>query len=90
MKAEDPLHTIEQMVDAVTRLAGSQAALADRLGVKQQNISYWRKSGVPVEYCAQFEEISGGAVTRKMLRPTEWSRIWPELAGVQQPEGQGV
>lgn len=32
------------------------------------------------ELCVRIERESGGRITRKMLRPTDWARIWPELA----------
>lgn len=47
-------------------------------------INYLRKvmsTGKPIgpELCAQIEVHSGGQVTRKSLRPSNWSKIWPEL-----------
>lgn len=70
--------------DAVVACVGSQAALAARLGVTQQAVSWWRKSGVfPEKYCADIERITGGRVSRQMLRPNDWGRIWPELARAQ-------
>lgn len=70
--------------DAVVACVGSQAALAARLGVTQQAVSWWRKSGVfPEKYCADIERITGGRVSRQMLRPSDWGRIWPELAIAQ-------
>lgn len=33
------------------------------------------------ELAADIERASGGAVTRKELRPHDWARVWPELAG---------
>lgn len=29
---------------------------------------------------ADIERITGGAVTRRDLRPYDWARVWPELA----------
>lgn len=70
--------------DAVVACVGSQAALASRLGVTQQAVSWWRKSGVfPEKYCADIERITAGRVSRQMLRPSDWARIWPELARAQ-------
>lgn len=67
--------------DAVVACVGSQAALAARLGVTQQAVSWWRKSGVfPEKYCADIERITAGRVSRQALRPSDWARIWPELA----------
>ncbi|WP_132477967.1 hypothetical protein [Paracandidimonas soli] len=37
---------------------------------------------------AEIEAITGNAVTRRDLRPDDWERIWPELAGkVEPPKG---
>ena len=32
------------------------------------------------EIAARTESATGGAVTRKALRPNDWKQIWPELA----------
>lgn len=62
--------------------AGSQSALARLLGKSQPHIFKWLKSpnGIPPEHCAAIERVTGGAVTRKELRPDDWHLIWPELA----------
>lgn len=36
------------------------------------------------ERCADIEKASGGAVTRKDLRPNDWHRIWLELTEPKQ------
>lgn len=36
---------------------------------------------VPVDICPAIERATGGAVTRKDLRPHDWREIWPELEG---------
>ena len=70
--------------DAVVACVGSQAALAVRLGVTQQAVSWWRKSGViPEKYCADIERLTANQISRQMLRPHDWGRIWPELARAQ-------
>lgn len=86
MNTETPIQAAEKcsVFDAVVACVGSQAALAARLGVTQQAVSWWRKSGVfPEKYCADIERITAGRVSRQMLRPSDWSRIWPELARAQ-------
>lgn len=35
---------------------------------------------IPVAHMARIEELTGGYVTRKDLRPDDWHDIWPELA----------
>lgn len=50
-------------------------------GLQKAAVSNWKRIGsVPVEYCARIERETGGAVTRKELRPDDWQAIWPELA----------
>ncbi len=43
------------------------------------NIAYGMKSCGP-ELAVNIERESGGAVTRRELRPRDWARIWPEIA----------
>lgn len=65
--------------------AGSQAALAALIGVKQQHVWNWLNRGgpVPPEHCAAIQTATKGAVTRWDLRPDDWHRIWPELVGAE-------
>jgi len=58
------------------------ANLARKLSINPTLISQW-KNGVrpiPVERCADIEISTGGLITRQDLRPSDWQRIWPELA----------
>tara|TARA_R110000850_G_scaffold275207_1_gene414139 strand:+ start:17813 stop:18043 length:231 start_codon:yes stop_codon:yes gene_type:complete len=41
-------------------------------------IGYGNKKASP-EISARLEAATGGEVTRKQLRPGDWSVIWPEL-----------
>ena len=43
------------------------------------NIAYGLKSCGP-ELAVNIERESGGAVTRRELRPRDWARIWPEIS----------
>lgn len=65
-------------------LVGGQAALADRIGVKQQHVWNWlnRKGRVPTDHCAAIEQATDRAVMRWDLRPEDWWKIWPELVGL--------
>ena len=67
--------------------AGSQAALAQMLQVRQPTVSEWARGErpVPVERCTAIEKATGGAVTRRELRPDDWHRIWPELITAEHP-----
>lgn len=42
-------------------------------------IAYGHKTA-SAEIAARTESATGGAVTRKALRPDDWKQIWPELA----------
>lgn len=60
-------------------------SFAEKLGKTAVQISHW-KTGfrpVPIEHCAEIERVTGGKVTRKDLRPTDWQLIWPELVGAE-------
>lgn len=60
----------------------TQSEFAQSIGVAQSFL--WQvlsgRRPVPVERCADIERATGGAVTRRDLRPDDWHRIWPELA----------
>lgn len=59
-------------VDALQRaidLAGSQAELADMLGVVAMAVSNWKRRGVPVAQAIAIEKALRGSVTREELRP---------------------
>jgi DNA-binding transcriptional regulator YdaS (Cro superfamily) len=72
-------------IDRAIRACGSVAALADRIGVTASLPSMWKARGrVPSDHCAAIEQATGGAVTRRELRPDDWQRIWPELAAEEQ------
>lgn len=53
---------------------GTQTALAERMGVRQNNVSYWLNGAkdVPPKRAVQLEAVTGGVVTRKELRPDLW------------------
>lgn len=56
-------------------LAGSQAKLATMLGgnVRQQHVSYWLRTGVPVRRAIQIEKALIGKVTREDMCPDIFS-----------------
>lgn len=59
---------------------GFQTALCRRFKKHKTTINEWRKTGIPVPYCAGVEEECGGEFTRRDFRPNDWQEIWPELA----------
>lgn len=72
-------------MDIKTYLAqgrGRQAALARAIGAHAPDVSRWAEGRrpIPVSYGAAIELATGGQVTRQEMFPTEWRRIWPELA----------
>lgn len=71
---------MNEFIERAAKAVGSQAKLGEALGVTQQNISYWKKTSVPMEYGAAMELASKGAVTRKEMWPDTWHKYWPELA----------
>lgn len=68
---------IERAADSV----GGATKLAAILGVSLQVVGHWKARGVPIERCVAIERATAGAVTRRDLRPKDYSDIWPELAG---------
>lgn len=59
-------------------IAGSQAALAERIGKQQQHVQYWLKVGkVPGEHVIPIEQAVAGAVTRHELRPDLYPVVAP-------------
>ena len=62
--------------------AGSRGRLAKAIGAYPSDVSNWARGrrGVPVERAVAIEQATGGAVTRRDLRPDDWHLIWPELA----------
>ncbi|QTR47486.1 helix-turn-helix domain-containing protein [Thiothrix litoralis] len=59
----------EALLEAIS-IAGSQAALAKHLKLRQQAVAKWVLNGrVPPFRAIQIEEMTGGAITRGRLRP---------------------
>ena len=81
------MSTSPHPIDHASHLLGGRMELAAQLKVTPAAIGNWKVRGVPLEHCPHIEKLTERAVTRQMLRPDDWQRIWPELAE-QQPEGQ--
>lgn len=41
---------------------------------------------IPVEHASAIEQFTDGAVPRQAIRPADWRRIWPELAGPEEKQ----
>lgn len=59
----------------------TQLRLAEAVGVTQGQISQWVtcRRPIPIKQCVAIETVTGGFVTRKELRPSDWFLYWPEL-----------
>jgi DNA-binding transcriptional regulator YdaS (Cro superfamily) len=60
---------------------GRQQRLAQHLGLKQPVVAAWvsGKRPVPISHGAAIEQFTGGEVSRQLMFPNDWRRIWPEL-----------
>jgi DNA-binding transcriptional regulator YdaS (Cro superfamily) len=60
-------------MDAISQaieICGTQAALAEAIGVTPQAVNQWVTKGqVPIERVVAVEQATGGKVTRQQLRP---------------------
>jgi DNA-binding transcriptional regulator YdaS (Cro superfamily) len=79
-------------MDAIKKaveVVGGQALLSRMLGVKTPTVNQWVKGfrPVPVGRCAAIERATGGAVTRRDLRPDDFHLIWPDLAEQEASHG---
>ena len=74
-----PINTAAQQA---AQILGGQSALAKVCGVTPQAVSQWINGArsVPSRRCVLIERATGGAVSRRDLRPTDWNDFWPEMA----------
>jgi DNA-binding transcriptional regulator YdaS (Cro superfamily) len=64
---------INPLVKKAVDIAGSQAELARRCGVKQAHVWKWlRMKEIPAERAIEIETATNGAITRSELRPDLW------------------
>jgi DNA-binding transcriptional regulator YdaS (Cro superfamily) len=65
-----------------TQERGAATQLADALGVSLSFLSQMASGTAAISpaRCVAIEQATGGAVTRRDLRPDDWRLIWPELA----------
>ena len=62
---------------------GSELAKALRVPASFVSKMSSGEKPIPIHHMAAIESFTAGAVTRRDMRPTDFHRIWPELA--QQP-----
>ncbi|VEJ54594.1 transcriptional regulator [Pragia fontium] len=60
---------------------GGAKQLASQLSVSSSFLSQMASGAAAIspERCVLIESLTGGAVTRKDLKPSDWQKIWPEL-----------
>ena len=65
---------------------GSATRLAKAIDGNVNDVVQWSKENrpVPVHRAVAIERATGGAVTRRELRPHDWHENWPELAAQQE------
>jgi DNA-binding transcriptional regulator YdaS (Cro superfamily) len=67
--------------DYLKKERGRAKLVAQELGVSSSLVAQWAAGKpVSVERCVAIERATDGAVTRRELRPADWTEIWPELA----------
>ena len=83
-----PYHQVMEKLKAICEGGNpSVSELAGLLGVAPPTVAEWcsGRRPVPVRRCRAIEDATGGRITRKDLRPTDWQDIWPELANPNTP-----
>lgn len=71
---------------AVSQVGGLTEAARVTGAKSYQTVQQWIASGqVPARFCAALEMHSG--VSRFLLRPSDASQIWPELAEKEEADG---
>ena len=66
---------------SIRRQKKGVTALADLLKVSPAAVNQWLwyDRPVPITQCVRIEQLTGGQVTRQMLRPDDWESIWPDI-----------
>lgn len=74
-------------ISKACRILHGKAKLARVIGVSSPTVHQWISGHrpIPIERCVAIERATGGAVTRRDLRPNDWQDIWPELADADHP-----
>jgi len=79
--------TLRQFLDDLPR--GGVAEFAAKLPIASVYLSQIasRQNGreASPELCVRIEQVTDGVVTRRLLRPDDWHRIWPELVTAEFP-----
>lgn len=60
----------EKTKQAILEAVGSQSALAEKLGRKQQTVNEWfKKNRIPAHHVLKIVELTGGSVSPHAIRP---------------------
>ncbi len=72
---------LREYLDSLPR--GGVAEFAKRLDISPSYLSQLAAGTTQrsPERCVEIERATNGEVTRRDLRPDDWHRIWPEIAG---------
>lgn len=69
-------------IEKAAKVAGSQEKLAAMFGLRKAAVTHWKRAKcVPVKYCMRIEAETG--VSRKLLRPKDWQKYWPEPIAIR-------
>ncbi len=76
-----------KLSEYVDEAHGRQTELARDLRCQSQLVWQWARGArpVPMARCIDIERATGGRVSRRDLRPTDWHRMWPELVTDEHP-----
>ena len=61
----------KEIVDKIIQFLGGYRNAQEKLGIRGQNFSKWKREGIkiPIQQCLKIESISGGLYSLKILRP---------------------
>ena len=75
------------LLDYIRRPENSASALAARIGIAPAflyQIAHGKRQA-SAALARSIESATGGAVSRRDLRPDDWGDIWPELIDAEHP-----
>ena len=73
---------LKQYWQKLSSVEKERFAVAVGTTVRYLTVSLYREQVFKAEMCSAIERESGGAVTRKDLRPNDWHLVWPELVSL--------
>ena len=72
---------MKNSLDTAISVLGGLSEFSKKIGVRPPTAVEWVKGKrpVPIKRCVQIEKLTGGAVTRKDLRPDDYWEIWTDI-----------